>query len=248
MPSKSVTIQSGKTGDLSFTANWSKNTYTITYNGNGATGGSTAETDFTYGNMASVRDNGFTRTNYAFTGWNTEADGSGTSYAAGESYKTNANLTLYAQWKVELYTLTWSNALSEIGSYLGDKYTTVGYGGYIVACAGYEGWKRIVYTDLSGNIAYADPYRAGSINVKPGTSVKVQMIAGENSSLQSKVGWRVNGRGGHAGGCQYMLIERSEELDSLYRFDNFTSATLTLSKYSDEDYYDYYLWEVMISE
>ena len=36
---------------------------------------------------------------YTFTGWNTKADGSGTAYAAGATYKKDAKVTLYAQWK-----------------------------------------------------------------------------------------------------------------------------------------------------
>ena len=39
------------------------------------------------------------RTNYTFKSWNTAANGSGTSYAAGASYTANANATLYAQWE-----------------------------------------------------------------------------------------------------------------------------------------------------
>jgi len=43
----------------------------------------------------------FTRSGYAFDSWNTAAGGSGTRYAAGASYSTNAPLTLYAQWLKE---------------------------------------------------------------------------------------------------------------------------------------------------
>ena len=48
-----------------------------------------------------------------FTGWNTEQDGTGTSYSAGSSYTTDKSVTLYAQWapgKIEkLYTLSFNN-------------------------------------------------------------------------------------------------------------------------------------------
>ena len=37
-----------------------------------------------------------TKAGHTFTGWNTESDGSGTSYSAGQSYSTNADLTLFA--------------------------------------------------------------------------------------------------------------------------------------------------------
>ena len=40
-----------------------------------------------------------TRSGYTFDGWNTEEDGSGSSYAVGDLYTENADLVLYAQWK-----------------------------------------------------------------------------------------------------------------------------------------------------
>jgi uncharacterized repeat protein (TIGR02543 family)/LPXTG-motif cell wall-anchored protein len=47
-----------------------------------------------------LRSNGFTRSGYTFTGWNTRQDGQGTPYAAGASYSFASDLTLYAQWEV----------------------------------------------------------------------------------------------------------------------------------------------------
>lgn len=41
-----------------------------------------------------------TRTDYNFLGWNTKADGTGTNYAAGANYTSNATLTLYAKWEL----------------------------------------------------------------------------------------------------------------------------------------------------
>lgn len=79
-------------------------TVTINFNGNGSTGGSTASQQIAAGGTASLTTNGFTRTGYAFTGWNTVANGSGTSYADGADYTVtpatgDATVTLYAQWK-----------------------------------------------------------------------------------------------------------------------------------------------------
>ena len=44
--------------------------------------------------------NTFTREGYNFTGWNTEADGTGTSYADGATVNLTENTTLYAQWQL----------------------------------------------------------------------------------------------------------------------------------------------------
>lgn len=52
--------------------------------------------------------NSFTKTDYGFTGWNTKADGTGTSYKDGDiiSYdSTEENITLYAQWSKASYTV-----------------------------------------------------------------------------------------------------------------------------------------------
>ncbi|WP_206214608.1 Ig-like domain-containing protein, partial [Adlercreutzia sp. ZJ242] len=41
---------------------------------------------------------GFESVNYSFAGWNTEADGSGTSYAVGDMIPVSGNEELYQQW------------------------------------------------------------------------------------------------------------------------------------------------------
>jgi len=89
------------------TANAAIKTYQVTYQGNGATGGSTGPQTFNHGSSVSIAANGFTKNGYHFTGWNTKADGSGTKYAANAVYSTNAALTLYAQWEINTYTVTY---------------------------------------------------------------------------------------------------------------------------------------------
>ena len=46
------------------------------------------------------------RTGYTFKGWNTQANGSGTTYEAGSTYTTDADLELYAKWEIIKTTLT----------------------------------------------------------------------------------------------------------------------------------------------
>ena len=46
-----------------------------------------------------VAENTFTRSGYSFAGWNTQADGSGEDYAAGDAFQlTGQDAVLYAQW------------------------------------------------------------------------------------------------------------------------------------------------------
>ena len=114
----------------------------------------------------------------------------------------------------EGYTLSWTSPLAYSGSgmnYAGtiSSYTATGVykTGYIgegdVATKAssqgsgaqgvYYGNKRIVYTDVNGNTAYANPYEAGSITIKKDTEVILQMYAGSSSSLDSYVGLCVGG-------------------------------------------------------
>lgn len=104
----SVSIAKGSTGNKSYTANWRANTYTVAYNANGGSG-TTASSSHTYGVAKTLTANAFTRTGYTFKGWNTKADGSGTSYTNSQSVSnltsTNgATVTLYAQWTANTYT------------------------------------------------------------------------------------------------------------------------------------------------
>jgi hypothetical protein len=52
------------------------------------------------GSNSALPTNTFTRSGYAFNGWNTNSSGTGTSYAAGATfpYTTASNTTLYATW------------------------------------------------------------------------------------------------------------------------------------------------------
>lgn len=91
--------------------------YSITYNANGAETGTaptdankyrTNETPTVLGNSGNLAKQG-----YAFSGWNTEADGSGTAYAAGDNLaKIGSNVTLYAQFeKAEITALRLSETV-----------------------------------------------------------------------------------------------------------------------------------------
>lgn len=96
---------------LNFYPKWVANGYKVTYNGNGNTGGSTSDTSHTYGVSSKLATNGFSRTGHTFASWNTKADGSGTTYAAGASVSTLASsgtVTLYAIWTPWTYTVKYN--------------------------------------------------------------------------------------------------------------------------------------------
>ena len=72
--------------------------YTLSYNANGGSGSMASQT-VTEGQAAKLKTNTFTKTGYYFTGWNTKANGSGTSYSDGAYATFYGNTTLYAQWQ-----------------------------------------------------------------------------------------------------------------------------------------------------
>ena len=74
----------------------------VIFDSNGGTG-SMSNQIFTVGVSKNLQANTFTRTDYTFTSWNTQSDGSGTSYTDEQSLTLteDAPLTLYAQWQKE---------------------------------------------------------------------------------------------------------------------------------------------------
>lgn len=84
---------------LTLYAQWEIVVYSITYDGNGNTGGTTESQTKSYNETIQLQPNGFTRVNYVFLHWNTKSDDSGSTYNPGYEYSVNADLILYAIWK-----------------------------------------------------------------------------------------------------------------------------------------------------
>lgn len=85
---------------------------TLRYDANGGEGG--PQSSYTGGTILNVSKDLPTREFYDFTGWNTVPDGTGDSYKAEDAYtfaNDNGNggceVTLYAQWKLVEYTVTY---------------------------------------------------------------------------------------------------------------------------------------------
>ena len=89
------------TSDLTLSPVFDVNTangYSITYIGNNNTSGDAPEI-IKYSTPTTIAGPGtLNNTDYSFDGWNTNANGSGISYAVGSTYSQGANLTLYAMW------------------------------------------------------------------------------------------------------------------------------------------------------
>jgi uncharacterized repeat protein (TIGR02543 family) len=92
--------------NASLYAQWVPDVYAVTYIASGGTV-NPSSVNYTVGTTPLTLLTP-TFAGYGFLGWNTAADGSGSSYSAGSPYTPAANVTLYAQWTAAVYTLTYS--------------------------------------------------------------------------------------------------------------------------------------------
>ena len=84
--------------------------YSVTYNANGGTGSMTDNEKYAKGAKATVKSNSFRNGDMVFLGWNTKADGTGTTYYPNSTVEITDNVTLYARWggKDSTVTLTYN--------------------------------------------------------------------------------------------------------------------------------------------
>ncbi len=102
-------------GNMTFYAQWTANTITLTWNSNG--GSSIGNTSATYSSSAKVPmpASNPTRAGYTFAGWYTAASG-GTQITSSTALPTSST-TYHAHWNANTITLTWnSNGGSSIGN------------------------------------------------------------------------------------------------------------------------------------
>lgn len=102
---------------ISVTGPTATTAYSVTYNANGATSGTVPVDTATYASGATVttklNTGNLAKTGYLFSGWNTNATGTGTTYAPGAAFTMgSANVTLYAKWTASSSGGTFTENLS----------------------------------------------------------------------------------------------------------------------------------------
>ena len=149
------------------TSGWALGSFTtiapqsVTYDGNGSTGG-TAPTDansYQQGATVTVLGNtgSLVKTGSTFSGWNTAANGSGTSYAGAATFSMGtANVTLYAQWNINTYTLSLAHVIRTAAP-VADRDTTVNYGDTVrVTAPAISGTIFVVWRITAGTAVLVD--------------------------------------------------------------------------------------------
>ena len=227
-------------------AQWKANTYTVAFNGNGSTSGSMSNLSMTYGTAKNLTANAFAKTGYTFNGWNTKADGSGTSYANKASVKnlTSANggtVTLYAQWKENTYTVAFNGNGSTSGS-MSNLSMTYGTAKNLTANAfaktGYtfNGWNT--KADGSGT-SYANKASVKNLTSANGGTVTLYAIWQKNAVNSYTLTYNANGGSGapsaQSGATSY-TISTTKPTRSGYLFLGWSeSKTATMASYTSGD-------------
>ena len=144
------------TANITLYAHWQEQIkYTVTYNANG---GSCGTTSATYEGTALTLPTP-TLTGYTFNGWYTAASGGTKIGDAGTTYAPSANITLYAQWTVNSYTITYTN--SNTSSIDGPETAT--YGSTVTV--------KVVYTNGQSSVSAKGASSGSTISVtKSGSS------------------------------------------------------------------------------
>ncbi len=101
-PSESYT----KDSDITFYAVWKPLSYKVTYNANGGTGAPAAQVKI-HNEKLYITDDTPERDGYSFVGWATTKTGS-VSYKASQQYTSDKDITLYAVWEANTYTISYN--------------------------------------------------------------------------------------------------------------------------------------------
>ena len=94
--------------NITLTAQWIADVYTVSYDWNGSTGTATSASTYTVGTSSDITlpsQGNQAKTNYNFDGWSLTRNGAKLS---GSTYIPTATVTLYARWVIDVYTVTYS--------------------------------------------------------------------------------------------------------------------------------------------
>ena len=218
---------------------------------NTGTGGSTAAQ--TAGVSTALTSNGFTKVGYHFTGWNTAADGTGTTYADGALYAFSAGaINLYAQWTINIVVTGQNFNTNKAGDYYGP---TVGFALAGTGVSAVTSIKVELFssTDGSGTPLVANNSKVGaSINVATSYSSAFPITTGTYSTSST---WSFGSTAGlvsgtkpqsavitvtDAGGATYTTMLSSLSEATATWASLFDTVTLTGQNFNTNKGLDYY--------
>lgn len=143
----------GVTVAITLYAQWAANVQAVVFDSNGGSGSMATQT----GSSASpLIANTYLRAGYTFAGWNTAANGSGTTFVDQASYSFTSSTTLYAQWSANTNVVTFD---TQGGSAVAAASFSTGGSMTLPAAPtksgfSFAGW----FTAASGGSALSSPY------------------------------------------------------------------------------------------
>ncbi|MDP8203322.1 MAG: InlB B-repeat-containing protein, partial [Candidatus Tenebribacter mawsonii] len=185
--------------DITRTATWSANNYTVKYLSNKPSYsyaqivGTTEISAHTYDIASALSINGFTLTGWKFAGWNTVADGSGDSYTDYQDVSTvnpvdDGETLFYAQWEENIYYVSYFiNQPNEAQSSVTGETNTSTYSYDILgslSLSGYSlyGWHQIGWNTVDDGSG--DSYEDGA-NI-------IRMTAEDEQTINLYAQWAIN--------------------------------------------------------
>gem|GEM_PF-5333363 len=173
-PNSAVTTFPMADSSVTVTANWTANSYTVTLDRQGGSGGTASVTAVFDSNMPAMTRP--TRTGYTFGGYWTGAGGTGTMYytntgASARAWNLPSDTTLYARWTASTYTITYdtnggTGSMAQTTatydasvSLRANSFTRTGYT--------FAGWA----TSTAGPVAYQDLYSFTPYKIASGLSL-----------------------------------------------------------------------------
>lgn len=160
---------------------WKAITYTIAYNGNGNTGGSTSASSHTYDVSKNLTANGFSKTGYLFNGWATTSTGAKVYNNQHSVVNLNTTqggtTTLYAKWTPINYIVVY-NGNGNTGGYTAssdhvyDTSKALTANGYIKTGYLFNGWS----TTTNGATQYSDRQSVVNLNTTNGGTTNLYVV------------------------------------------------------------------------
>lgn len=214
-----------------------KGSFSVIYKANGGTGTMANQKADENNKIAQLNANQFTRTGYAFVGWNTSSDGTGTAYTDQQTNITLAqNLTLYAQWAP---VVTLNDAGNEETAHPTAVNGTITLPDGVNACEPYEfvGWTSDAIADWNGKIEepalVASPYKP----TQPTTLYAVYKIQDEGNPNAFKLSFE-----GSNGNTYYVDEYSNSPLRGYSNITKDDAVTFIKTKMYPNDDTRYYLY------
>ena len=171
-------------GQVTLYAVWEANKYQVVFDSNTGSGNMENQ-EFTYGQEQQLKANQFTKEGYTFKGWNTQANGEGQAYtdqASVSNLATEGQITLYAQWQANNYTVKFDanggQGTMQDQQFEYDKAQKLSANVFTKENYTFAGWA----TSQNGDVVYTDAKEVKNLTTANNGEVTLYAVWTENDS------------------------------------------------------------------